>query len=82
MNAMTLKREFDYYVANQKELVAKYRGKYIVVKDKMVIGVYPTEMDAVTETAKKHELGTFLVQKCEPGEENYTQTYHSRVLFA
>jgi len=34
------------------------------------------------ETSKKFELGTFLVQKVEPGTESYTQTFHSRVAFA
>jgi hypothetical protein len=53
-----------------------------VIKDCQVIGVYDDELEAVREAAKKHEMGTFLVQKCEPGSESYTQTFHSRVAFA
>jgi len=74
-----LKREFDYYLAHQDELVKQYNGKFVVIKNLQVIGVHDDELTAVSETAKQHELGTFLVQKVEPGEEAYTQTFHSRV---
>ena len=77
-----LKKEFEYYIEHQKELVEQYNGKFIVIKDKTVIGAYDEEVDAIKETTKKHDLGTFLVQKCESGVENYTQTDHSRVTFA
>ncbi len=67
-----LKREFEHYLKNQDDLVKKYNGKYIVIKDLTVIGVYDDELEAVRETAKDHEMGTFLVQKCEPGIDSYT----------
>ena len=63
-------------------MVENYDGKFIVIKDCSVIGVYDSELDAVEKSAEEHELGTFLVQKCESGSESYTQTYHSRVMFA
>ncbi len=68
-----LKREFEHYLKNQDDLVKKYNGKYIVIKDLTVIGVYDDELEAVQETSKTHEMGTFLVQKCEPGTGSYTQ---------
>jgi hypothetical protein len=74
-----LEREFKYYLQHQDELIKKYNGKYVVIKNLEVIGAYDSELEAVQKTAEKHELGTFLVQKCEPGSESYTQTYHSRV---
>ncbi len=77
-----LKKEFRYYLDHQDELVKKYAGKFIVIKDAKVIGDFDSDLQAVQETAKHHLLGTFLVQKCEPGEESYTQVYHSRVAFA
>lgn len=80
--AQNLEKEFEYYLEHQDELVEKYNGKFIVIKDCNVIGVFESELEAVEETAKQHELGSFLVQKCEPGSEAYTQTYHSRVVFA
>ena len=80
--AKPLKREFKYYLSHQKELVEKHNGKYLVIIGEDVVGVFDSEMTAIEETSKTHELGTFLVQKCEPGSEGYTQTYHSRVVFA
>ena len=77
-----LEKEFKYYLEHQDELVKKYNGKFIVIKDCQVIGAFDSELEAVEKTAEKHELGTFLVQKCEPGSESYTQTYHSRAVFA
>lgn len=77
-----LKKEFQYYLDHQGELVAKYVGQVIVIKDQQIIGVFDTELHAVQETAKRFPLGTFLVQKCEPGQESYMQVFHSRVAFA
>ena len=76
-----LEEEFKYYLAHQAELVEKYDGKFIVIKGSKVLGAYDSEIEAIRETMKEHELGTFLVQKCEEGAESYTQTYHSRVAF-
>jgi len=76
-----LEREFEYYLDHQDEFVEKYRGKVIVIKDCDVIGVYDSDIEAVEETTKTHELGTFLVQKCESGAENIAQTFQSRAVF-
>lgn len=77
-----LKAEFRHYLENQKEILEKYAGKVIVIKDQEVIGVFGTEAEAVAQTQKKHKLGTFLVQKVEPGTSGHTQTFHSRVAFS
>lgn len=77
----SLEKEFNYYLSNQNELVKQYNGKFIVIKDQKIIGAYVSEIEAIETTSQKHELGTFLVQKCEPGTESYSQTYHSRVAF-
>ena len=77
-----LQKEFDFYLANQAEMVEKYDGKFIVIKDGIVVGEYDDEMTAVTETQKSHALGTFLVQKVSEGDTEYTQTFHSRVVLS
>lgn len=76
-----LEKEFEYYIENQQELIRKYSGKVIVIKNEKVIGDYNSEVIALMETKKEHELGTFLIQKCSPGNVDYTETYHSRVVF-
>jgi len=74
-----LAKELEYFKKHQTELVAKYEGKFLVIKDQEVQGVYDSEMEAYTNAKKKFKLGTFLIQRCLPGQESYTQTFHSRV---
>lgn len=79
---MALEKEFQYYLDNQKTLVEKYAGKVLAIKDAAVIGVYDSEPEAVKSLAPKHELGSYLLQRCQVGEENYTRAFHSRAVFA
>ncbi len=80
--ADNLEKEFKYYLDHQEELVKKYNGKILVIKNCNIIGFYDSEVEAIRETSKHHEVGTFLVQKCDPGEDSYSMTFHSRVSFA
>jgi hypothetical protein len=75
-----IETEFSYYLQNQDSLVQKYNGKFIVIKDQKVIGVYNSHGEAYNETTKSHQLGTFLIQHCLPGKDGYTQTFHSQVI--
>lgn len=75
-----LEKEFKYYLKNQDELLKKFNGRFIVIKDDKVLGDYSSEIEALSETRKSHEVGTFLIQKCTPGNNAYTETYHSRVV--
>ena len=59
-----LEREFNYYKENFDAFVAKYANKYIVVKGNSVLGDYDNKDEAVKETRKNHELGTFMVKLC------------------
>jgi len=78
--ASPLEKEFEFYLRNQEKLVEEYEGKILVIKDCSVIGVYDSEQEALAETTKHHELGTFLIQKCELGKDSVTQTFHSRAV--
>lgn len=75
-----LEKEFQYYLQNQDKLVKEYKGKFIVIKDQQVVGVHNDKKSAYDESVKKYELGTFLIQECLPGKENYTQTFTSRII--
>jgi len=74
-------KEFEYYIKNQQELVKQYKGKFIVIKEQSVVGVYDTEIEAYNKSVEEFELGTFLIHEVQPGEENYTQTFRTRVVF-
>ena len=79
--AGTLDSEFRYYLQHQEDLIGNYDGRYVVIKDDTVLGAYEDELEAVTETQKSHELGTFLIQRVSRGTSAYTHTFHSRVVF-
>ncbi len=75
-----LKDEFQYYIDNQKNLVEKYNGRFIVIMDQQVKGAYSSQSEAYEEARKKFVLGTFLIQHCISGTDSYTTTFHSRVI--
>ncbi len=75
-----LEKEFKYYLKNQDDFLKKFNGRFIVIKNNKVLGDYSSEIEALSETRKSHEVGTFLIQHCTPGNNAYTETYHSRVI--
>ena len=64
MTDSKLSKELEYFKEHQQELVEKHEGKFLVIKDQKVQGVYDSEMEAYTEAKKKFELGSFLIQQC------------------
>lgn len=74
-----LEKEFNYFKKHKNELQIKYLNKTIVIKNEEVVGVYPSEAEALQEASKKFELGTFLIQKITAKEKDYIQRFHSRV---
>lgn len=77
-----LEREFRYFLDHQEELVEQYNGRYVVIVGEEVVGDYQTETEAYYTSLQTYQLGEFLIQKVEPGEDVYTQNFHSRVVFA
>ena len=77
-----LDKEFKYYLDHQDELLPRYNNRFVVVVGEEVVGDYDDYEQALFESVKKHEAGTFLIQECTEGEEAYTETFHSRVIFA
>ena len=76
-----LERAFKWYLANQDALVEKYDGKVIALREGEVLGVYDTDLTAVTETRKSYEQSTFIVQRVSEGDGDYTVIINSpRVL--
>ncbi len=74
-----LRKEFQFYRDNQDEMVDKYDGKVVAIKDGKVLGAYNSAGEALNKTQKTHELGSFLIQKVSRGNKDYTRTIRSRV---
>lgn len=75
-----LHNELEFFIANQDNLVDKYRGKILVIHDQKITGIFDRLIDAYLEGQKHHELGTFLIQPCEPGPDAYTATISTQGL--
>ena len=75
-------KELAYFVANQKDLVAKYRGQVLVIKGDKVIGVYKTPLEAYLKAQKDNAIGSFMIQPCVPGSDAYTTTISSSLCLA
>jgi hypothetical protein len=67
--------EFNYFLAHQEELVARYRGRYIALVGERVHGSYRSLHEAYRTSCQQLPLGTFLLQQCLPGAGVYTQVF-------
>lgn len=76
-----LNHELEFFIANQSDLVSRYQGKVLIIKDRQVVGVYDSVLQAYLEGQKKYELGTFLIQPCQPGSDAYTVNIASLNVF-
>lgn len=79
MEAEKLQDNFQYYLDHKEALYKEHPGKFLVIKDKNVIGVYDDQVTAYTETTKDHEPGTFIIQFNSP-ESTDEQVFHTRVV--
>ena len=66
------KEDFNYFIKHYQELYNKYGHKFIAIKNGKILGVFDTEIQAITDVSKKYPLGTFIVQECNGNESGYT----------
>ena len=64
-----VQQEFHWYLANRDKLVARYRGRYLVIAGNTVRGDFATIGEAYRTALKTLKPGTFLLQLCIPAEE-------------
>lgn len=78
-----LDSELNFFISHQNELYKKYPNEFLVIKDSNICFNGNTFEDALNWAVEeaKFELGSFIIQECSPGEDAYTQTFHSRVIF-
>jgi hypothetical protein len=70
--------ENKFYEENRETLREKYLGKRVVIVKDRILGAYDTDSEAIDETLKTMELGTFCV-KYVP--ENPEEEYHRLLSF-
>ncbi len=64
--------DFEWFVENYDNLFSKYGERYLAIKNKIILGSYNSFGEAVRETAKTEEMGSFIVQFCNGDISGYT----------
>ena len=74
---MDFEKELQFYIDNQKELVDKYDGKVIIIKDQTIQGVFDSTPEAYNFGVEKYGLGNFALQQISRGKDSHTAVFHS-----
>ena len=74
-----LEKEYWYYIDHREELVKKYLNKYIVIKDKEILGSFDSAKEALDKTKTDYKIGTFLIKKVLHEKDEPIANFYSRV---
>jgi hypothetical protein len=74
---MDFEKELKFYIDNQRELVEKYDGKVIIIKNQTVVGIFGTTSEAYNFGVEKYGLGNFAIQQVGKDKETHTAVFHS-----
>jgi len=58
-----LRRELEAYERMRAELLEKYRGKVVAIKDGELVGVYDSEEDAFRDVVERYGLVPVLIKR-------------------
>ena len=64
-------QDYLWFVDNYDSISDKFKGMYVVIKNKQILGAYDSCAKAVAATSEKEALGTFIVQLCSGDESAY-----------
>lgn len=65
-------RALQYYKDHQDELVAKYNGQTLIMKNEEILDVRNTFSEAYEFAVNEYGLGNFSLQEVSPGTGSYT----------
>ena len=72
-----LKKNLEWYIANQQELAAKYNGKVLLIVDQRLVQAFDGMGEAYAKALQSYTPGTFTLQPCSPDADSYTLTLYS-----
>jgi hypothetical protein len=74
--------ENRFYQENRETLREKYLGKRVVIVKDKILGVYDSDSEAIAETTKTKELGTFCIKyiPADPYEAYFEDHHYIRSL--
>ena len=65
-------QDYEWFKENYASIYKKYGDTYVAIKNKKILGNYPSYAEGVKQTQKSEEIGTFIVQHCNGNETCYT----------
>jgi len=77
-----LRKNLEWYIANQKGLSAKYNGKVLLIVDQALVRAFDSLGEAYDTALKTYVPGTFTLQPCSPDPDSYTLTLYSPIFSA
>lgn len=72
-------QDFNYFLDNMESLYNVHGHKFVAVKNMDILGVYDNFDEALENTLKTEELGTFLIQECFDNIEKMVHHFQSNV---
>ena len=63
-------KEFLWYEQHEEELLRRYLGRYLVIKDENVLGDFSSRKIARQQTVPNHAPGTFIIHLCAEKDPN------------
>jgi len=69
LTEIMLEKERQYFSDHHAELISRYLGKFVVVKDDQLIGAFNTIEEALAEGARRFGLEPCLVRQVTAAEE-------------
>jgi hypothetical protein len=69
--------ELEFFIANQDDLVKRFRGTVLVIRGNEVVGAYGTPIEAYLAAQERFPAGTYMLQPCQPGPSAYTVTINA-----
>ncbi len=67
--------DFQWFLDHQGELVEKYRGRTLAIRNSEVIGDFASEDELLDNITLP--IGEYMIQLCEPGERAYTTSIYT-----
>ncbi len=61
-----LDKDIKFYRENKEKLREQYMGKYIVIRNRKVLGAYDTHAEAYEKSIQHNDVGTFIIEHVKP----------------
>lgn len=75
-----LLKEFEFFNSIVEDLAKEYAGKFVVISNETVNGIFNTRGKALRHATDNFEQGTYIIQEIIP-KATVVQGFHARVAF-